>query len=107
MKDKKNLFDIQPPESHAERVENAVADILRQKKSLGRRQMLRWMMAPAFASLIGIYLWRKQKTNSEEMLADQELFEAIEHESDLEMVSDLDLIEDLELVEEWNEFEDS
>lgn len=107
MKDKKNLFDIHPPESHTGRVEDAVADVLKQKKILGRRKMLQWMMAPAFASLVGIYIWKKQKTTNEEMLADQDLVESIEHESDLELVSDLDLIEDLELVEEWNEFEDS
>lgn len=107
MKDKKNLFDVQPPAAHTTDIENAVADVLKEKQQQHRRRFLQWMMAPAFASLVGIYLWKKQKTNNEEMFADQDLMVSIEHESDLDLVSDLELIEDLELVEEWNEFEDS
>lgn len=107
MKDKENLFDLQPPEAHAGRVEASVADMLKKKQQQQRRRLLQWMMAPVFASVVGIYIWKKQKGSSDEMLADQDLFESIEHESDLDVVSDLELIEDLELVEEWNEFEDS
>jgi hypothetical protein len=104
----KDIFDIDPPATHVQKVENAVADLLKEKRQQERRKLFAWIMVPAFASLFGILIYKKnESTDHNELMADQDLLQEVQDTEELEMFANLDLLEDFETLEEWDGSEEA
>jgi hypothetical protein len=108
MKDPKNLFNVDPSEEHLKRVQEAVGPILKERRLDNRRKWFAWFLIPAFASLGSFFIFRKTSARKEiSFLAELELIESFEDESDLDMVADLEVIDDLEFLEDWDGSEEA
>lgn len=108
MKDKKNLFDMNPSFQHVEKVKVRVEELLKQKRQEERRKIFAWFAAPAFATVFGFFLWKKnEETPNAGFLADQDLLQEFEDAGEVELVAELEVLENYELLEEWDGREDA